>query len=281
MKEVIPPLHGVCTLFRLMRGQEWDDFCLDIELHGVKDPVWTWVDPSDGIKHIIDGQNRAKALVVANRRREERGEPPWPLPEHEWDGDGSLVEFVMSRNLHRRHLDESERGMMGARAAVMLDLEAENRRKAGLKRGQQHPPPIEANGTKGRTSEKAAKLANVSRTTVERAQRVLAKGVQQLADAVDAGEISVSKASEIAKLTPTEQVEKIRQEGRQAKQDVDRIDLADHFDRWTKTCTKLLRQYEACKPAVPELVRWMSKAVELHKIAMKRVVKPKGGEGHT
>jgi hypothetical protein len=37
----------------------------------------------------------------------------------QWKGKGSLPEFVLSLNLHPRHLDESQRAMVAAQIAGM------------------------------------------------------------------------------------------------------------------------------------------------------------------
>ncbi len=37
----------------------------------------------------------------------------------EWDGNGSAIEFVVAKNLDRRHLDQGERAMIGAQIANM------------------------------------------------------------------------------------------------------------------------------------------------------------------
>ena len=63
----------------------------DIQEHGLREAIWI-----HGGK-IIDGRNRFKAC-------ERLGIKP---AFRKWNGKGSLVSFVVSLNLHRRHLNEA------------------------------------------------------------------------------------------------------------------------------------------------------------------------------
>lgn len=203
-----------------------------------------------------------------------------PLPVREWDGKGSLVAFVMSLNVYRRHLDESQRSMLGARAAPMMEEEARQRQKAGLKQGAASPlAPIGAHGkNQGKTAETVAKLANVSTRSIERAKTVISKGTPQLVAAVDKGKVSVSKAASIAKLTPTEQLAKIKAEGQKAESEVRQHDLRDTFDRWAKIVEKLHRQFQGHDPTVLLLVKWAEKGKKLLDEELARLLTPpKGG----
>ncbi len=58
---------------------------------------------------VLDGRNSWRACLVADI------EPRF----RRWDGKGSALAFVISRNLHRRHLTESQRAMVAARIATM------------------------------------------------------------------------------------------------------------------------------------------------------------------
>jgi N6-adenosine-specific RNA methylase IME4 len=87
---------------------------------------------------------------------------------------------VLSLNLHRRHLDESQRAMVAARLANLKD--------------GQRTASIEAAASQGRV----AKLLNVSRSGVQRAREVIDKGAPELIQAVDRGDIAVSVAAGLA-----------------------------------------------------------------------------------
>lgn len=70
---------------------------------------------------------------------------------------GTEIEFVVSRNLHRRHLNESQRAAIAAEIANM-------ERTDTLKRGPDAPT-----GASGKvTIDDAAKLMNVGTRTVDR-----------------------------------------------------------------------------------------------------------------
>ena len=69
---------------------------------GLREPIWIY------LGKVIDGRNRLRACT-------ELGIPP---ATREWDGRGSLVTFVISLNLHRRHLKEPQRAMVAAQLAT-------------------------------------------------------------------------------------------------------------------------------------------------------------------
>ena len=116
---------------------------------------------------ILDGRGRYRACKIAAVQ-----------PKFEdYVGDDALS-FVVSRNLHRRHLTESQRAMVAARLA-------------DLKRGaNQH--------SQGLPIGRAADLLNVGERTVARAREVLRGGVPELVTTVEAGKIAVSAAADIS-----------------------------------------------------------------------------------
>jgi hypothetical protein len=126
---------------------------------------------------------------------------------------GSPLAFVVSKNLHRRHLTESQRALVAARLKPLFEEEARQRQVAALQRKTELlvPPNLEERGqrqAKGESAESAAALMNVSRSSVWAAESVKKHGVPQLVDALAAGKVSVSAAARIAKL-PVEQQEAV------------------------------------------------------------------------
>lgn len=96
-----------------------------------------------------------------------------------WDGAGSLVAFVVSLNLHRRHLDESQRALVAKRIATLSH--------GGDRRSDQAASlPVETV-----TQAEAAELLNVSERSIRSAGRVLDTGAPELVAAVESGAVSV------------------------------------------------------------------------------------------
>jgi hypothetical protein len=126
----------------------------------------------------------------------------------EFDGCVPLINFIVSLNLHRRHLSEGQRGVVAAKIETMR--QGRQNKDANLHVSRAEAAELSADlreADKGEASEKAAAVVNVSPRTVERASKVIKTGIPELVSAVDSGAIAVSKASRIAALPPEEQKE--------------------------------------------------------------------------
>jgi hypothetical protein len=80
-------LHPLCTLFPRMSGAEFDALKADILANGMREPIVVHA----GL--ILDGGNRYRACIEAGVK-----------PTLKEFTGGSAVSFVLSANLHRRHL---------------------------------------------------------------------------------------------------------------------------------------------------------------------------------
>jgi ParB-like chromosome segregation protein Spo0J len=171
-------IHPLADIFPRMPAAEFDALKADIEQHGVREPVWT----HDG--QLIDGRHRWRAC-------DELG---IECPTREYEG-ADVAAFVVSLNLRRRHLDESQRAMVAARLANLG-----NGQKASFANLQSTlPPPV--------TQQEAAVLLNVSPRTVAAAKAVERDALPEIVQAVERGDIAVSLAAEVARLPEEEQQE--------------------------------------------------------------------------
>jgi hypothetical protein len=165
--------HPLADIFPLLEGREFDSLVADIKASGLHEAIWLYQG------QILDGRNRYSACRSLGR----------DCATRPYTGDDPLG-FVLSMNLQRRHLDESQRGMVAARLATMRQGERTDLVEISTKLSQ----------------EQAAALLHVSRETVVAANKVLQDGAAELAQAVDTGKLAVSAAVPLTVLPREEQL---------------------------------------------------------------------------
>lgn len=158
------PSHPLADLFPLMEGDDFAALVEDIRQNGLREPIVM----SGGL--IVDGRNRFRACRAGGVK-----------PEMvELPGGTDPLAFVLSKNLHRRHLTVSQRAMIAARLAN--DTE-------GGDRVSDHSQKIDG----GRISAgDAARLLHISRPQVFQAKTILQHGTPDEIAAVARGEANVS-----------------------------------------------------------------------------------------
>jgi N6-adenosine-specific RNA methylase IME4 len=157
--------HPYADILPPLEGEAFDALVADIRANGLIEPIMIY----EGM--ILDGRNRYRACEAA-------GIGPQFL---EFDGDGPLG-FVLSLNLHRRHLSESERGMVVARLETLKHGGDRRRQDANLRLDRRE----------------LASLLNVSTRTAASAATVRDHAAPELVQAVDRGHIAVSVAATLA-----------------------------------------------------------------------------------
>lgn len=158
-------LHPLCTLFPRVTGAEFDGLVADIKAHGLRQPI---------VLHggmILDGGNRYRACVEAGV------DPVF----QEFQGD-NLVSFVLSANLHRRHLSAGQQAAIVASAQDWAKAQTVGKPKSGNVTGL------------ATVAERAAKSGASDKT--QRMADKVAKADPELAKKVAHGEISLPKAVE-------------------------------------------------------------------------------------
>lgn len=163
--------HEYASIFPMLPETELQQLAADIKQNGLNNPIIKL----DG--KILDGRNRYAACKIAGIR---------PVFD-EYQGDDPLA-YVISQNLKRRHLSETQRGMAAARIADLVG-------------GR----PSETSPIGGVSRKQAAQMLNVGTGTVDRARAVLNHGVPELAAMTERDEITVNAAAQVAKLPHDEQ----------------------------------------------------------------------------
>jgi hypothetical protein len=164
--------HPVSEIFPMMADADLRALADDIAAHGVRSAIWMY----EG--RILDGRNRYRASKMAGKA----------CPSQEYMG-ADPIGFVLSLNLSRRHLTESQRAMVAATVANMRQGERTDLASIDARLSQPE----------------AAAALKVSRSAVQRATKVRQKAVPEVVRAVETGSVSVSQAATIADLPQVEQ----------------------------------------------------------------------------
>jgi ParB-like chromosome segregation protein Spo0J len=174
------PVHPAAMLFPMMFGEDLGNLADDIAANGLMEPIVLYHG------QILDGRNRLAACEMANvepRFMEVDGELP------------SATIYVLSKNLHRRHLTTSQRAAIAAEIVPLLKEEAHRRKLSGLK-NQQHASStcFQANeDTKGSVARIAAEAVQVGHDSVEKAIRVK-RDEPEVFEQIKRGEVTVNEA---------------------------------------------------------------------------------------
>jgi len=169
--------HPLANLFPMMEGVAFDELAGDIRSNGQREDIVTF----DGM--ILDGRNRYRGCLAAGVR-------PRFRDFNSGDGNDPLA-FVVSKNLKRRHLNESQRAMVAARLATM---------RQGERTDLQHSATLPKVA-----QPQAAAMMNVSERLLRSAKTVQESGAPALVSAVEQGRLSVSEGAIAARLNPDQQ----------------------------------------------------------------------------
>ncbi len=158
--------HPAAEMFPLLEGAELEALVEDIRANGLREPIKL---NREGVG--LDGRNRLRACGLAGVE-----------PRYEtWTGPGSEIEYILSVNMRRRHMNESQRALVAARLAPEIERAA---------RGEANCANLRNYGRIGR----AAALLNVSPRLVGHAVTLLKSGNAELLREVETGRLAVSAA---------------------------------------------------------------------------------------
>lgn len=156
--------HPLANVLPLMEGEPFAELVADIKANGLREPIMVYEDK------VLDGRNRFRACVDLGMQ-----------PDLEYFNGGDPVAFVISKNIHRRHLDTSQRAMVAAKLATM---------KRGDPASQRHDGQICPSHSE------AAALLNVSPRSVKAAKRILNEGRPDEIAAVENGEKRIARVTQ-------------------------------------------------------------------------------------
>src|SRR5271166_4110612 len=166
--------HPLADIFPMMAPKDLMALSHDIAERGQREPIVV----CDNM--ILDGRNRFKACEMAGVE---------PIFDDSPDPRDPLA-FVVSANLHRRHLTDDQRAMVAEKIA-------------NLANGQNKALSIEP----AVSIADAAAMLNVAPAAVKRVRKVRKDGASELVAAVEQGKVTISAAAGVAKLPIEKQQE--------------------------------------------------------------------------
>jgi ParB-like chromosome segregation protein Spo0J len=150
-------IHPAAHMLPALPDSEYEELKADIKARGQREAIIV----KDG--HVVDGRHRLRAcneLGIEPRIKEYAG--------------ADLIQEIASRNLFRRNLTPQERADLVVKmVGDKLETEAQARQRSGLKTGNKAPVALKSaqRETRGRTAERIAAIARVSRDTARKALR--------------------------------------------------------------------------------------------------------------
>lgn len=172
--------HPAAMIFPMMADDELRELAADIKKNGLREPITTY----DG--KILDGRNRERACRMAKVEPKTRS----------WRGGGSPIAYVLSLNLQRRHLSQTQRAFAAEKALPLFAAEAKKRMKTGRK-GDPDQLIDQGLATAG-----AAASVGVNRQYVSDAKRVREEA-PEIASLAERGSVNMQQAKQLSRLPAT------------------------------------------------------------------------------
>ena len=199
--------HEIASIFPMMGQADYEALREDIRKNGLREPIVLY----DG--KILDGRNRWRAC-------QELGIEPQTTT---YTGDDP-VGYVMSMNLHRRHLTADQRAAIAVEALPMYEAEARKRKQAAGQvygRGKKDAPKMAEPISRGEARDVVAEKLHVTHTYVSDLKRIKrddpatfeaikrggkrlaqVKREQQIAQAIAEKQARIERAQAMAKSKP-------------------------------------------------------------------------------
>jgi hypothetical protein len=234
-------LHPLCTYFPRMSEAEFDSLKDNLLANGQTHPIYTL----DGM--ILDGGNRYRALC-------ELGIAPVLI---EYTGSNP-TQFILSSNLHRRHLTQGQSAAIVSASQSWVNAQATD--------NSQLRDTVQLN-----TASARAKQSGVGQRTQQLADKLVKEAPAELVKEVIDGKKSLNKA--IKEITPTKPVPVVEREHEQSREEQlsgtadDQQGAATSFDVDNEAVLKVFEPDDGAVSSIEEL----KKLTELNRLLNERI----------
>lgn len=243
----ITGIHPAADLFPMVEGEELRELCADIKERGLQQPIVIWRDGT-----LLDGRNRLMACYRTNQE----------VVLDRYEGDDP-VQFSLSANLHRRHLNQGQKAMVALKVEEIFAAEAKIRQGARTDLQQPKtdivaslpqcsetlPPQVQPQPTSVQTvvaAPQGDQLIQASTLPIQQPQPAL-KSRDQAAAVVGAKGRSVQMAKAVSKAAP---------------------DLAEKVERGAMPLHRAYREVQerALNEPPPEEMKWSKEELDRRRI---------------
>ena len=155
--------HPAADLFPLIEGEEFEALVKSIAEEGLREPIVLTADGSV----LVDGRNRYRACIKAGRD---------PIFTHLEDGadDFRILNYVVSANIRRRHLDVGELSFISAALEPMFTAAAKQKRiEGGILKSSKHEAGRPQAKRDSQARDYAARATGASGRGVSKAKKIM------------------------------------------------------------------------------------------------------------
>ncbi|MCK9619019.1 MAG: hypothetical protein M0R47_00620 [Methylobacter sp.] len=234
-------LHPLCTYFPRMSEAEFDSLKDNLLANGQTHPIYTL----DGM--ILDGGNRYRALC-------ELGIAPVLI---EYTGSNP-TQFILSSNLHRRHLTQGQSAAIVSASQSWVNAQATD--------NSQLRDTVQLN-----TATARAKQSGVGQRTQQLADKLVKEAPAELVKEVIDGKKSLNKA--IKEITPPKPAPVVEREHEESREEPlsgaadDQQGAVTTFDVDNEAVLKVIESDDGAVPSIEEL----KKLTELNRLLNERI----------
>lgn len=230
------PIHPLAQIFPAMTSDEYAELRDSIGETGLQQPITVWQG------QIIDGMHRYQACLEMQREAHFRF----------LEDSDDPVAYVISANINRRHLDASQRGIIGYKLSQWS--KRGGRRELYPRTGRKSAEPLfsDKSGKPFFNQKEAARLLNIDDKTIYRAGKIFSD------DGTAAPELRVAVESGGIKLTDAE---KVIDEPPEVQRRAVEMVVSGNAKNATNAVREIKRSDLANKPVVlPDSPTWVSNA---------------------
>ena len=143
-------IHPAAEAFPMLGTEELQELSDDIKANGLREPIWMYDDPEHG-RVLLDGRNRMEACRIA-------GVDP---VERDYDGSDPVA-FIVSQNVHRRHMSAGQRAAAADKLAPYYADDAKKRQReaGGDRKSEEYQKSVTADRREAITEPRKATETN-------------------------------------------------------------------------------------------------------------------------